>query len=83
MRKRPVMLFLMVGLLVLSMGTAAMAFNGGIGGTVGYVNLRMGDVREWFQLYKEFCDSVGFASTLGNFWRRGRDSNPRSTFMSA
>ena len=68
MRKRPVVLFLMVGLLVLSMGTAAMAFNMGIGGTLGYVNLRMGDVRGWLELYSEWYNSHSFiSSTLGNF----------------
>ena len=68
MRKRPVMLFLMMGLLVLSMGTAAMAFNMGIRGTLGYVNLRMGDVRGWLELYSEWYDSHSFiSSTLGNF----------------
>ena len=67
MRKRISVILVVVGLMVLITSSAVKCAGIGIGGTLGFVSLNMGDLKDWNQTYKDYCDSVGRTSTLGNF----------------
>jgi len=57
-----------VGLMVLMTSSVVKAMGIGIGGTLGYVSMNMGDLKDWNQDLKDFfAEDVGLITTLNEF----------------
>ncbi len=67
MRKRLSVILVVVGLMVLMTSSVVKAMGIGVGGTLGYVSMNMGDLKDWNQDLKDSAEDAGLIVTMDAF----------------